>query len=161
MSQAQVTVEGVNGRSVAAVAFTRALRDRARGRAVDACASWARLESEARSAGALHLAIQAGAERSLTLTWTGALSVAGVLCEQLLEELTELEREPERLLPLRSRRPSSTAGAAPGSPSAACTGCVPSSSAAPATTPERWRSWRRPTAAPTSAPTRRCRCGVA
>lgn len=99
MSQAQVTVEGVNGRSVAAVAFTRALRDRARGRAVDACASWARLESEARSAGALHLAIQAGAERSLTLTWTGALSVAGVLCEQLLEELTELEREPERLLP--------------------------------------------------------------
>src|SRR6478609_6126101 len=84
---------------MAAVAFSRALRDRAQGRAVDACASWARLEQEARDAGSLHLAVQAGAERSLTLTWMGALSVAGVLCEQLLEELSELEREPERLVP--------------------------------------------------------------
>lgn len=99
MSTAQVTVEGASGGNVAAVAFSRALRERARGRAVDACASWARLEQEARAAGALHLAVQAGAERSLTLTWMGALSVAGVLCEQLLEELAELEREPERLLP--------------------------------------------------------------
>ncbi len=99
MPTAQVTVEEVSGRSVAAVAFSRALRDRAQGRAVDACASWARLEQEARDAGSLHLAVQAGAERSLTLTWMGALSVAGVLCEQLLEELGELEREPERLVP--------------------------------------------------------------
>jgi tetratricopeptide (TPR) repeat protein len=88
----------LDGSGVAAT-FGRALRDRASGRAIVACETWARLELVAREAGARHLAVQAGAERSLTLTWMGALSVAGVLCEQLLEELEQLEREPAELAP--------------------------------------------------------------
>lgn len=79
--------------------FRRALDDRARGRAVRACQTWARLEVAARHAGDRHLAVQAGAERALTLTWMGALSVAGVLCEQLLVELAELERDGVPLTP--------------------------------------------------------------
>lgn len=88
----------LDGASVATI-FNRALRDRARGRAVIACESWAQLELAAREAGQHHLAVQAGAERSLTLTWMGALSVAGVLCEQLLEELARLERDAGTLDP--------------------------------------------------------------
>lgn len=76
----------------AAGVFAAALRDRAHGRAIHACAAWARLEQAARDAGQLHLAVQAGAERALTLTWMGALSGAGLLCETLLEELGALER---------------------------------------------------------------------
>lgn len=100
MSAAEwIAADGALDSGGVAVIFSRALRDRARGRAVVACESWAQLELAAREAGALHLAVQAGAERSLTLTWMGALSVAGVLCEQLLEELEQLERDSETLDP--------------------------------------------------------------
>jgi tetratricopeptide (TPR) repeat protein len=100
MSAAEwMAAEGALDSGGAAVVFSRALRDRARGRAIVACESWAQLELAAREAGALHLAVQAGAERALTLTWMGALSVAGVLCEQLLEELERLERAPGALAP--------------------------------------------------------------
>jgi len=71
--------------------FAAALRDRAHGRAILACQAWAGLESAARASGQRHLAVQAGAERALTLTWMGALTGAGLLCEGLLEELAELE----------------------------------------------------------------------
>jgi tetratricopeptide (TPR) repeat protein len=60
---------------------------------------WARVEAAARRTDAHHLAVQAAAERALTMTWTGALSVAGVLCDRLLAELEELERTPGRLTP--------------------------------------------------------------
>ncbi len=79
--------------------FAQALDHRSHGRALDACALWARLEAAAERAGLRHLAIQAGAERSLTLTGMGALSAAGVLCERLLIELEELERSGEPLAP--------------------------------------------------------------
>ncbi|HEY4280147.1 MAG TPA: hypothetical protein VGM91_18130 [Conexibacter sp.] len=72
-------------------AFEHALRDRAGGNAVRACTTWAQVEEAARDAGARHLAVQAAAERSLTLTWMGALSGAGILCEKLLVELDQLE----------------------------------------------------------------------
>lgn len=91
--------DGGLGTDEAAGVFGRALRDRARGRAVRACEMWARLEQAARADGQRHLAVQAGAERSLTLTWMGALSVAGVLCDQLLAELAELERDGAALAP--------------------------------------------------------------
>lgn len=100
MSTAQLmATDGALDSGGVAVTFSRALRDRARGRAIHACESWARLELAARDSGERHLAIQAAAERSLTLTWMGALSVAGVLCEQLLEELEMLEQEPAALAP--------------------------------------------------------------
>lgn len=100
MSTAQsFATDGELDSGEAAGAFGRALRDRARGRAIHACETWARLEVAARDRGQRHLAIQAGAERSLTLTWMGALSVAGVLCEQLLVELEELERAGTELVP--------------------------------------------------------------
>jgi len=73
--------------------FAAALRDRADGRAIDACQAWAALERAARAAGLRRLAVRAGAERALTLTWVGALSGAGLLCEALLAELEELERD--------------------------------------------------------------------
>ncbi|MDO8210752.1 hypothetical protein [Conexibacter sp. CPCC 206217] len=96
MSTAQLTAaDGALDSGDVAATFGRALRDRARGRAVGACAAWAELERAARASGEEHLAIQAAAERSLTLTWMGALSGAGILCEQLLEELAQLEHEHE------------------------------------------------------------------
>ncbi|MBB4663349.1 hypothetical protein [Conexibacter arvalis] len=88
----------LNSGEVAGV-FVAALRDRAYGRAVSACAAWARLEQAARASGDRHLAVQAGAERALTLTWMGSLSGAGVLCELLLAELEELELEGATLAP--------------------------------------------------------------
>lgn len=100
MSTAQLFVaEGELKSGEVAGVFVAALRDRACGRAMHACSSWARLEQAARASGELHLAVQAGAERALTLTWMGALSVAGVLCERLLEELHELELRGDALAP--------------------------------------------------------------
>lgn len=94
MSTAQLIVaDGVLDSGEVADVFETALRDRARGRAIPACEKWVRLEHAARASGQPHLAVQAGAERALTLTWIGALSVAGVLCEHLLEELAELEAQ--------------------------------------------------------------------
>lgn len=92
MSTALLEVaEGELRSGEAAGVFAAALRDRAHGRAIHACETWARLERAARASGQLHLAVQAGAERALTLTWMGALSGAGLLCENLLEELAALE----------------------------------------------------------------------
>jgi tetratricopeptide (TPR) repeat protein len=79
--------------------FAEALRHRTHGRALAACALWARLEAAAEEAGDRHLAIQAGAERSMTLTGMGALSAAGVLCERLLSELEALEERGQPLAP--------------------------------------------------------------
>jgi tetratricopeptide (TPR) repeat protein len=79
--------------------FAEALRHRTHGRALAACALWARLEAAAEEAGDRHLAIQAGAQRSMTLTGMGALSAAGVLCERLLSELEELEDRGQPLPP--------------------------------------------------------------
>lgn len=100
LSTAQITAshEQLDARGLTQ-AFAEALRSRAHGRAVHACALWARVEVTARSTGARHLAVQAAAERALTLTWMGALSVAGVLCDRLLMELDELERTHEPLAP--------------------------------------------------------------
>lgn len=91
--QAELDAQGL------ANAFGEALRLRAHGRPVRACQLWAGVESSARRAGARHLAVQAAAERSLTLTWTGALSVAGVLCDRLIFELADLEAEHGHLSP--------------------------------------------------------------
>ncbi|MCW2953959.1 MAG: hypothetical protein JWQ48_3129 [Conexibacter sp.] len=79
--------------------FAAALRHRRHGRALAACTLWAQLEAAAEDAGDRHLAIQAGAERSMTLTGMGALSAAGVLCERMLTELEALEALGEPLPP--------------------------------------------------------------
>lgn len=87
----QRVAEGELKSGEVAETFASALRDRACGRAIRACQTWAELELAARASGQLHLAVQAGAERALTLTWMGSLTGAGLLCEGLLDELAELE----------------------------------------------------------------------
>lgn len=93
LSTARITSHGQLDRRTLAHAFVDALRERARGRVVRACQLWAVVEDHGRRGGAEHLAVQAAAQRSVTLMWAGALPGAAALCDRLVAELAALERD--------------------------------------------------------------------
>ena len=99
LSTAPITEHGQLDRRALTDAFVVALRERARGRITRACRLWALVEDHGRRGGADLLALQAGAQRSVTLMWAGALPSATSLCDRLLPELAALERDGAALAP--------------------------------------------------------------